>query len=97
MMADLIDRQAAKDVIHKRLGTMDLFESRFNADIDQIPSIDPESLRPQGEWIDYAEGGKQCTACYRVFWHGEYNPIKPDYCLYCGGYMKGGKMNETYL
>lgn len=39
-MADLIDRQAAKEAVKKRLGTLDLFESRFNADIDAIPAVD---------------------------------------------------------
>lgn len=52
MMADLIDRQAAKDVIHKRLGTMDLFESRFNTDIDAVPAVDavPRDVLEQIRW-----------------------------------------------
>ena len=71
--------KAAKDLVANGVAVRD------------AETIDPESLRKQGEWIDYAEGGKQCTACYRVFWHGEYNPIKPNYCPNCGAKMKGGE------
>lgn len=39
-MAEYIEREAVKAAIKKRLGTMDLFESRFNADIDAIPAAD---------------------------------------------------------
>ena len=37
-MAEYIEREAVKAVIKKRLGTLDLFESRFNADIDAMPA-----------------------------------------------------------
>lgn len=40
MGAELIYRQAAKDAIHKQLSTLDLFESRFNVEIDAIPAVD---------------------------------------------------------
>lgn len=61
MMADLIDRQAAKDVIHKRLGTMDLFESRFNTDIDAIPAVDAVEVVRCKDCKYWAHGD-----CYRL-------------------------------
>lgn len=45
-MSDLILRSAAKAAVKKRLGTLDLFESRFNADIDAIPAVDAVPVVP---------------------------------------------------
>ena len=39
-MAEYIKKEDAKAAIKKRIGSMDLFESRFNADIDAIPAAD---------------------------------------------------------
>ena len=55
-------------------------------EIAEFPAADVAEVR-HGRWIDYAEGGKQCTACKGVFWHGEYNPIEPNYCPNCGARM----------
>lgn len=51
-MAEYIEREAVKAAIKKRLGTLDLFESRFNADIDAISAADVVSkgLYNQVKW-----------------------------------------------
>lgn len=40
MMAEYVEKKDVKAVIKRRLGKMDLFESRFNADIDAMPAAD---------------------------------------------------------
>lgn len=59
-----------------------------------LPAADVAEVR-HGRWIDYAEGGKQCTACKGVFWHGEYNPIEPNYCPNCGARMDKEDKHEV--
>ena len=39
-MAEYIEREAVRAMIKHRLGTLDLFESRFNADLDALPAAD---------------------------------------------------------
>lgn len=68
-------------------------------DIDDAPTIDPESLRPQGKWIrgklQNGERLSRCSAC------GERCRVptcvgKPiyDYCPNCGAKMKGAENND---
>ena len=57
-------------------------------DENQTPTIDPESLRPQGEWIDKGEVGLpdvhryQCSNCKTEELMFSYR--KADYCPNCG-------------
>ena len=66
-MAEYIEREAAKAAVKKRLGTMDLFESKFNAEIDAIPAAD---VAPK---VNDAEGGREGGLGHVV--HG-----RCDYC-----------------
>ena len=62
--------------------------------MENTPTIDPESLRPQGEWVD-----NHCTVCGMMplgdeIWDGcDFEPPKfewfMDYCPNCGAKMKG--------
>ena len=65
------------------------------------PTIDPESLRPQGEWIKwsndkfigYGADGKikyRKTHTYECCFCGRNAAIKSNYCPNCGAKMKGG-------
>lgn len=93
-MDEYIKRDEAKAAIKKRLGTMDLFESRFNADIDSIPAADVVEVK-HGRWefdgSDFADIWK-CTAC-GVDWFFEYDPrsaeTRVNYCPECGARMDG--------
>lgn len=63
---------------------------------EEAPTIDPESLRPQGEWIDKPTGAYRrwqswCSHCGKHSGIGgiESNRHK-SYCPNCGAKMKGG-------
>lgn len=62
--------------------------------IRNMPTIDPESLRPQGKWIPYHEAdfGWDEYGCYcsRCKWKVEDDDIRfsMDYCPNCGAKMK---------
>lgn len=105
-MADLIDRQA----LMQDIGESVVFTSRpdmpsaelrgANKITDRIkaaPTIDPESLRPKGEWI-----GKQLdkfrmweAKCSKCGWTGIENydayvdPFDFNFCPNCGADMRG--------
>ena len=64
-MAEYIEREAVKAVIKKRLGTLDLFESRFNADIDAMPTADVvEVVRCKD--CQYWDSGKRGANCEHI-------------------------------
>ena len=57
--------------------------------IKEAPTIDPESLRPQGEWEAYpSDQYRRCSHC-KTEWEKEKIPRIANYCLYCGAKMKG--------
>lgn len=63
--------------------------------IDRMPTIDPESLRPHAAWINIHDGNFICSCCK--------NPVGVldmmnhplmigySYCPYCGAKMDGGE------
>lgn len=73
-------------------------------DIDDAPTIAPESLRPQGEWIGEADGYADGELVYDVWYCSECNhciddgtddpDLLPDFCPGCGAYMKGAGESE---
>lgn len=73
------------------------------AEVVNAPTIDPESLRPQGHWIGEADGyadGKlvydvwYCSECNHCIDDGTDDPdLLPDFCPGCGAYMKGAGKN----
>lgn len=84
----------AKDIVW-RLGCNDdgrTFAYVRATDIDALPTIDPESLRPVARWANVKTmGGADCVQCsgcgYREYDHVKYTRF--DYCPGCGARMKG--------
>lgn len=91
-MAEYIEREAAKAAIKKRLGTMDLFESRFNADIDAITAADVAPV-VHGTWEERDDGWGgtyyHCSACGEDWCTIEGTPVENSmkYCPHCGAKM----------
>lgn len=61
-------------------------------DINNAPTIDPESLRPQGEWIDKMVRDWHCSECGKsvpkqVCFDGYCYDDKLKYCPNCGAKM----------
>lgn len=57
----------------------------FPGDLEYEPTIDPESLRPKGEWIHRAADAWECTRCK---YESDYTY---DFCTKCGADMRGEK------
>lgn len=63
----------------------------FKSDVDKIPTIDPASLRPKGEWkwydhtisFWYIERGYMCSVC------GSKQEDETHFCPNCGADMRG--------
>lgn len=58
-------------------------------DIDCMPTIDPESLRPTAHWIKRGyvcgENEYECFACHETEWRTSEKKMK--YCMFCGARM----------
>lgn len=102
-MADLIDRETVRLAYeksfendnHKIAGASAIHrqEHRHILHIlDKIPTIDPKSLRPQGEWRKAEYKLKvyiNCSVCGHLAGFVE----QSNYCPNCGAYMKGAGEN----
>lgn len=59
------------------------------SDIDIMPTIDPESLRPTAHWIKRGyvcgENEYECSACHETEWRTSASRMK--YCMFCGKRM----------
>ena len=70
------------------------------AQIEAMPTIDPESLRPQGEWIHEGDGWDECWKCSACKEHFafDYDPTDEEtfvkYCPDCGAKMGKGMQND---
>lgn len=55
----------------------------------KAPTIDPESLRPAGKWIEAPDEGADgsCEACSRCAWESRWAASKYKYCPHCGARM----------
>ena len=58
------------------------------------PTIDPESLRPQGEW-EFDSGVDYCYKCSECEAQRPPHYIYDNYCPNCGAKMKGGNDDES--
>lgn len=68
--------------------------------IDRMPSVDLESLRPHGMWVcvNPAYGRYECSVCHAADencsdYYGAHNVTAQDFCPYCGAKMDGGENN----
>lgn len=55
-------------------------------DIDHAPTIDPEDLRPKGEWTKNSNG-RTCDQCKFVYYSCHKKGF--NYCPNCGADMRG--------
>ena len=79
-MAEYITKEQAKSAIKKRLGTMDLFESRFNEDVDAISTADVvEVTRCRDCKHFYYDTGKEPSCAFVC---GLPRPREHDFCSY---------------
>ena len=86
-MARLIDADAIEYYSDEQR-----FEVAYKVDIDNQPTIDPESLRPRSYWEDVYQTGP-CSFSGRCHACGVRNDIPPVeqayYCPHCGAKMEG--------
>lgn len=65
------------------------FDAVGVSDIDLMPTIDPESLRPTAHWIKHGyvcgENKYECSACHETEWRTSEKRMK--YCMFCGARM----------
>lgn len=66
----------------------------YKKEIDKMPTIDPESQRPHGRWINIHDGNFICSCCKNpvniVDMMSHPLMIGYLYCPYCGAKMEGG-------
>lgn len=91
-VCEMLDIIADSKAITTKKGAIDIAKTA----LDDIPTIDPESLHPQGEWINEGTGWDECWKCSacKEYFAFEYDPTDEDsfvnYCPHCGAKMKGG-------
>lgn len=77
----LIDANALKDKI--RFSAFGMYYDAY--DVQEMPTIDPESLRPKGRWILKDQNGNGvCSHCNR---QDAIDPLAT-HCRYCGCKME---------
>ena len=80
----LIDADA---LLEKMKRTNRYFDVKF--DIEEMQTIDQESLRPHGRWIEggyvCGENEYECSVCHETEWRTSASRMK--YCMFCGAKM----------
>lgn len=61
------------------------------SDIEKVPTIDPESLRPKGRWVsDEGDVLFHCSECEtQISTSWDYDDLHWNYCPNCGAKMEG--------
>lgn len=87
--ARLID---ASNVMEAVFGAVELDDSQYLAiqhEIEKLPTIDHEPLRPTAHWIKHGyvcgENEYECSACHETEWRTSEKRMK--YCMFCGARM----------
>ncbi len=83
MKTELIDREMAKKAV-KNIPWCDFLSVRRC--LDELPAIDPESVRPKGEWEEVTIGRwiyAHCPYCNTT------HDAKSNFCPNCGRDMRG--------
>lgn len=82
----------ADNVMEAVFGAVELYDSEYLAiqhEIEKLPTIDPESLRPTAHWIKHGyvcgENEYECSACHETEWRTSASRMK--YCMFCGARM----------
>ena len=72
------------------------FDAVGVSDIDIMPTIDPETLRPTAHWIKRGyvcgENEYECSACHETEWRTSASRMK--YCMFCGARMVNSNENN---
>lgn len=83
-----------KATVARGMHSFDNVEIVEKFQIDRMPTIDPESLRPHGRWINIHDGNFICSCCKNpvniVDMMSHPLMIGYLYCPYCGTKMEGG-------
>ena len=84
----------AREVMIAVFNAIEMDEDEYNAikaEVDEIPTIDPESLRPMAHWENEEDFNGDpvvwfCSACKERFFLYDGTPEENDYkyCPYCG-------------
>ena len=80
------------EVMNAVFNVIDIDEKQWNEikqEVDEIPSIGPESLRPTAKWIEAPDEGADGSweACSRCAWESRWAASKYKYCPNCGARM----------
>lgn len=83
-----------KATVARGMHSFDNVEIVEKFQIDRMPTIDPESLRPHGRWINIHDGNFICSCCKNqvniVDMMSHPLMIGYLYCPYCGAKMERG-------
>lgn len=74
----------AREVMIAVFNAIEMDEDEYNAikaEVDEIPTIDPESLRPTAHWKRIQDVAYMCTYCKSCF---AFIPYNYQYCPECG-------------
>lgn len=86
--ADELRKHAVKVCFHNA-PECGKFDAVVVYEIDIMPTIDPESLRPTAHWIKRGyvcgENEYECSACHETEWRTSASRMK--YCMFCGARM----------
>lgn len=86
-MNDLISRADALEIIKRTSGD---YATAF-CNVRDLPTINPEDLRPRGRWKDELVRDWHCSECGEKLrgngWDGYIYKNLPNYCPNCGAKM----------
>ena len=86
--ADELRKHAVKVCFHNA-PECGKFDAIVVYEIDIMPTIDPESLRPTAEWIEAPDEGADGSweACSRCVWESRWAASQYKYCSHFGARM----------
>lgn len=102
--ADALEKRMEERLnsLRKEFGNYDHYTDGFEEGmvaVEDAPTIDPEELRPKGEWVGEADGYADGELVYDVWYCSECNhciddgtddpELLPNYCPNCGADMRG--------
>ena len=87
----LIDANAAALNTHKEIYWTESEAAAVRNFLAHQPTIDPESLRPKGQWVsDEGDILFHCSECgTQISISGDYDDLSWNYCPNCGADMEG--------
>lgn len=82
----------AGEVMNAVFNAIDIDEKQWNEikrEVDEIPTIDPETLRPTAQWVEAPDEGADGSweACSSCAWESRWAASNYKYCPNCGKRM----------